>query len=85
MYFSKPYKELASNNFKNTYFVCQHDGKDRAHRMKDKLARKRDKIHKHGKVKTGLFCPARIFMKEDLSKKTVNVEYISTHNHIGLV
>ena len=50
VYFSKPYKESASNNFKNTYFVCQHDGKDRAHRKKDELARKSDKIHKHGKV-----------------------------------
>ena len=29
--FSKPYKETTSNNFKNTYFVCQHDGKDGAH------------------------------------------------------
>ena len=68
-----------SNNFKNTYFVCQHDGKDRAHW--DEPARKTDKIHKHGKVKTGLFCPASIFVKEDLSIKTVSVEYIFTHHH----
>ena len=29
IFFSKPYKESTSNNSKNTYFVCQHDGKDR--------------------------------------------------------
>ena len=37
--FCKPYKDSASNNFKNTYFVCQHDGKDRAHQKKDESAR----------------------------------------------
>ena len=69
VYFSKPYKNSTSNNFKNIYFVCQHDGKDRVHRKKDEPARKTDKIHKHGKVKAGLFCLTRIFVKEDLSKK----------------
>ena len=43
-------KESTSNNFKNTYFVCQHDRKDRAHRRKDEPVRKSDKIYKHGKV-----------------------------------
>ena len=43
-------KESTLNNFKDTYFVCQHHRKDRAHRRKDEPVRKSDKIHKHGKV-----------------------------------
>ena len=50
-------------------------------KKKDEQASNSDKIHKHGKVNTGLFCPARIFVKEDLPKKSVNVEYIFTQNH----
>ena len=42
--------------------------------------KKSDKIHKYGKFKTGLFCPAKIIVKENLSKKTVKVQYIFPHN-----
>ena len=49
-----------------------------------KPARKTDKIHEHGKVKTGLFCPARIFVKEDLSKQ-LSILSIFLHTIIKFV
>ena len=82
LYFSKQTSSRESSNYTYSYFVCQHDGDKKVHNKKGEPERKTDKKYKHGQIKTGLFCPARIIAKFDKSDNTVNVSYTRIHSHL---
>ena len=81
VYFSKQTCDTVSTNTRNMYYICQHDGSDRAHRKKGDSARKTQKRYSHGQVKTGSFCPARMTAKMNLRDMSVEVQYVKSHNH----
>ncbi|XP_019641033.1 PREDICTED: PR domain zinc finger protein 15-like [Branchiostoma belcheri] len=77
-------KQSGSNFGKDTrysYYICEHDGSDRAHRAHWQPARLSSRRNKKGRVKTGHVCPARMLVKSELNSSVLRVTYISTHNH----
>ncbi|KAI8518323.1 hypothetical protein Bbelb_043400 [Branchiostoma belcheri] len=77
-------KQSGSNFGKDTrysYYICEHDGSDRAHRAHWQPARLSTRRNKKGRVKTGHVCPARMLVKSELNSSVLRVTYISTHNH----
>ena len=79
VYDSKQTGEKSGNNCKLLYYSCQHDGHDKPHRAKGEPARKVKVKYKHGSIKTGKFCPARMTVRIEPGK--TSVVYIKSHNH----
>ena len=80
VHFSKQSSTHITGKGSLSYYICQHDGSDRAHRKKGEPDRKTSKRYKNGRVKTGKFCPARMCVSETDGGQ-VNVKYIRSHSH----
>eukprot|EP00058_Branchiostoma_floridae_P009388 XP_002594876.1 hypothetical protein BRAFLDRAFT_86044 [Branchiostoma floridae] len=64
-----------------SYYICQHDGSDRAHCARGQPQRLSSRRNKKGRVKTGAICPARMLVKAELNSSVLRVTYVSSHNH----
>ena len=81
VYFTKQQGDTKTELSRNIYFYCQYDGHDKTHRKSDEPLRKTNKKFKRGRIKTGNFCPARMFVCKNKFTNEVSVHYISSHSH----
>ena len=79
VYFSKQTGEKSGNNCKLLCYSSHQDGHNKPHRAKGEPARKTNVKYKHGSIKIGKFCPARMIVRIEPGK--TSVVYIKSHNH----
>lgn len=76
-YYSKQTGSNVTGVSVNTYYVCQHDGSDRAHTS---TPRKTARRNKKGRVKTGRFCWSQMNVKQ-FRDGSIRVTYYPSHTH----
>ena len=80
VFYSKQFKPSKSKLGVTSHFICQRDGDGKAHRKAGEMEPKSTRRNKKGKVKDGLFCPARMKVTES-ANGAVSVTYWMTHSH----
>jgi len=81
VYFTQHVGFHTYKQFRHHYYICQHDRYSKSHGKNVKSLTKKTRKNAKDQIKLGLYCPARLFVKEDCETKRTSVRYIASHSH----